>query len=73
MSNFRFFFFVIAFAAFLWFVYQYEPEQNEISTSAQNEPARQQSDDDYRERRSADEIRAMQRERLQSAGRGVPK
>lgn len=68
MSNFRFFLFLIAFGAFLWFVFFHEPKPDRVYVSPQSETAEQQSDDeDYTEPRTPDEIRAMNRERLRSA------
>lgn len=70
MSNFRFLIFVSAFAAFLWFVFKYEPEPDRIYVSPQSETVEQQNEEGQ-EIRSPDEIRAMQTERLRSAGRGL--
>ena len=72
MSNFRFFIFVIAFAAFLWFVFFHEPEPNRVYISSQSETVDQQSNDwDETEHLSSDEQRAFTKERLRQAGRGV--
>lgn len=73
MSNFRFFLFVIAFAAFLWFVFKHEPGRDRMHVSPQSETAEQQSDEDYTEPRSPDEIRAMNDERLRNARRALPR
>ena len=72
MSNFRFFIFVIAFAAFLWFVFMHEPKPNRVYVSPQSETVDQQDDDwDETEHLSSDELRAITKERLRRAGRAL--
>ena len=70
MSNFRFFIFVIAFAAFLWFVFMHEPAPDRVYVSPQSETVEQQNDDwDDTEHLSSDEQRAFIKERLRKAAR----
>jgi hypothetical protein len=70
MSNFRFLVFLIAFAAFLWFVFMHEPEPDRVYVSPQSETAEQQDDNwEDREHLSSGEQRAFAKDRVRKAAR----
>ena len=76
MSNLRFLLFTIVFAWFIWFLFNYEPEESEPRPLSRKHPSSQtemepqeEKEEPAPERLSAQEQRAMLKDRVRVLGR----